>query len=722
MRALFAPPVVVGLLVVAAVVSGANRILLARGQEPQRFRSGVDVVEVAVLARDGAGRLVTDLVRGDITILENGAPQEIVAFERVSLPTFRPASSRPTEEPARDVTTNEAIAQARVFVLVLDALHVAPARNLAVRQHARRFIEQYIGPGDLAAVISPGGAAAATEDFTNDKARLFAAVDSFVGTKLRSATLERAEEKRMADFSGIQMHGGKDPSDSERANRVYSLTSTLEALARHLDRIEGRRKALLLFSEGVEYDTSDIMGVAQRDASEVMRAMGRAVDALMRTNVAMYTIDPRLLGSVQGDLIEAPLYEARPGAPDQLSERGIGAEQDASIRSLRDLAQATGGFLASDKGLARAFAQIAEESSDYYILGYTPQKAAKPGETRTITVRTSRPGVTITARKGYRMPAPVHQAVASQSAVPSMPTGVPGRSRREVSHLPLVETVAPAAAGVASELPALLASPLPKAGLPIRVQAIPFRGSGSRRDVQIVIEVLGKALEFKTRGERAEERIELAMLSVNDSGRGANGRSTTIDLRLLPAEVQRVRATGVRWLSKVQLEPGRHQLRIAARASGTGLSGLVTHVVDVPSVDATQLSMSGVTLTSLPSVLMLTRGEAWLQEILSTPPSAARTFVAGDQVTAAVEIYAPGPLRAALTLVAAVEQADGTKVVIVQGRAREAGRSRSVEAAFPIDTATLPPGRYILRVTASHEPGRASTERRVPFTVIRSGA
>ena len=66
------------------------------------------------------------------------------------------------------------------------------------------------------------------------------------------------------------MHGGRAiPSDSERSDRALALSGTLEALAAHLERIPGRRKSLLLFSEGVDYNTADVLGLVQRNASDV---------------------------------------------------------------------------------------------------------------------------------------------------------------------------------------------------------------------------------------------------------------------------------------------------------------------------------------------------------------------------------------------------------------------------------------------------------------------
>ena len=129
---------------------------------------------------------------------------------------------------------------------------------------------------------------------------------------------------------------------------------------------------------------------------------------------------------------------------------------------------------------------------------------------------------------------------------------------------------------------------------------------------------------------------------MNDGGHASNGTSIDIDLRLTPEDLGRVRNTGVRWLSALELPPGRHQLRVAGRAAGTGISGMITHDIVVPATRRNGLEMSGVTLTSAPSVLMITKGKPWLDQALPTPPTAARTFVAGDEVVAAVEVYRQG--------------------------------------------------------------------------------
>ena len=117
----------IGPLASLLIVAGAmlpHRSAAARQDPAPRFRTGVDVVEVAVLARDSAGKPVTDLTREEITVLEDGVRQPLVAFERVALPA-RPAAVPPQRlaPVAQDVASNESSAPSRVFVLVLDSNH-----------------------------------------------------------------------------------------------------------------------------------------------------------------------------------------------------------------------------------------------------------------------------------------------------------------------------------------------------------------------------------------------------------------------------------------------------------------------------------------------------------------------------------------------------------------------------------------------------------------------
>ena len=105
-----------------------------------------------------------------------------------------------------------------------------------------------------------------------------------------------------------------------------------------------------------------MLGKVQRNASDVMRGMGRAVGALMRTNVALYAVDPRALNSADADLLETPV-QSQPGRAG-FSGRTVADEQNDSIRTLRSLSESTGGFAAVDRNdFTGAFERIVNESS-----------------------------------------------------------------------------------------------------------------------------------------------------------------------------------------------------------------------------------------------------------------------------------------------------------------------------------------------------------------------
>ncbi len=674
-----------------------------RSQAPQqpapRFRTGIDVVEVAVLVRDREGKPVTDLTRDEITVLENGAPQTLVAFEKVSFPVRRGrhAAARGAG-PAGRRQQRVARPGTRLRPRARQPSRRRDSRRV-VKALARQFIENNVGPDDYVGVFSPGALPSATQDFTTDKARLLAAIDQFTGMKMMSAVVEVDREKQAAAGmrGAIPMHAGKDPSDSERTDRALALTGTLEALASHLERIPGRRKTLLLFSEGVDYDQADVLGTGAAKCQRRHARDGpgdRRADADERRAVRGRSQGTQLGGA---DLLETPVTgparHRRVLRPHSCG-RAERFDPDTPLAVGVDRRFRGGEPQRLHRRLPahRRREQLGTTSS-----GIPRQRAAKPGEFRSIAVKVSRPGVSISARNGYtgRVEPAVRRTasdvpVAEPSSGFPMPSRAGAAARRSRSPCPRQRTAR--TRGLASPLQALLASPLPQPGLPIRVQAVTLRGDGRKSDVRLVVEVLGRALQFDERGGRFNERLELALLTVNDSGRASNGTSIDIDLRLTPDDLARVRGTGVRWLSALELPPGRHQLRVAGRAAGTGVSGMITHDVIVPAPRRNGVEMSGITLTSAPSVLMITKGKPWLDQALPTPPTAARTFVAGDEVVAAVEVYRQGSAAAGATLIARIDRRDGSPTGFNERRAVQANGPNSEAVGLTISTAKLPVG------------------------------
>ena len=107
--------------------------------------------------------------------------------------------------------------------------------------------------------------------------------------------------------------------------------------------VHGRRKALLLFSEGIDYPMDDIFGA--QNATDVIQATQDAITAAARGNVSIFGIDPRGLVGMSADAIvlDSPGASNDPAAA-AANLAGFAAEMRLSQDSLQSLAEETGGF------------------------------------------------------------------------------------------------------------------------------------------------------------------------------------------------------------------------------------------------------------------------------------------------------------------------------------------------------------------------------------------
>ena len=356
--------------IVAAGIAGT----LAYAQSPaqQTFRAGVDYVEIDALVTDRQGHFVRDLTKSDFQVLEDGKPQTVSVFSLVDVPANRPVTAQANDPAAlrNDGTSG------RLYVMVLDDLHTPPLRTSQVKRAARLFIERHMGTNDLAAVVLTSGRTSGSQELTGDKQLLLHAADRFIGQKVRSFD---------------------DPRDTERGFNARIAMSTLGDVAGRMGELHGRRKALLFISEGIDYDIYDVFRAS--DASIVRDEVRTAISAATRSNVSIYSVDPRGLTSLADEDIERAEFSPSFG-PGSSSER-LRLAQD----SLRTLSDMTGGFAAvNSNDFAGIFERIVRDNSTYYLLGINPTNDKRDGRFRKIDVRVSRDGVMVRARKGYALP------------------------------------------------------------------------------------------------------------------------------------------------------------------------------------------------------------------------------------------------------------------------------------------------------------------------------
>ena len=101
-----------------------------------------------------------------------------------------------------------------------------------------------------------------------------------------------------------------DPSNLERGQRAVGVLNTLRSLAEFLEGVRGRRKALLWFSEGIDYPMAEVF--SSQSGSEIYVATRDAIPPPRSANVNIFALDPRGLIGMTTDFVD----NMRAGAPD----------------------------------------------------------------------------------------------------------------------------------------------------------------------------------------------------------------------------------------------------------------------------------------------------------------------------------------------------------------------------------------------------------------------
>lgn len=674
-------------LTLAALLAALTAAVLAAQQPPAQtpetppvvFRAEANYVEVDALVTDAQGNPVTNLTADDFELLEDKKPQAISAFSLVSIPVERPDRplfSATAIEP--DVQTNT-LREGRLYLIVLDTLHTSPLNALKVKGIVRQFIERSFAANDMAAVVFTGGRAADTQDFTSNRRLLIAAVNRMVGQKVDGATESRLEQLngRMGRQPGDPV---SDPLESERGANARNAMDRIRTLSNFMASVRGRRKTMLLVGEGVEYDFADILGNTQ--TAGVLEAVRDAVGAATRANVAIYAIDPRGLTSPDAGMItQASNASADDRSLGDLGSRSLGRELQRSQDSLRVLADDTGGFaVLNQNDFSNAFARIVRDNSTYYMLGYHPSNDRRDGRFRAISVRAKRPGLTVRARRGYVAPR--------------------GRAPR---------AAAPKGAGtpIAAAVSTALASPLPVAGIPMRVFAAPIKGDAPNAAVAIVLELVIQGFGFKEAGGIFTDRLQVALTATDPLGKQAASTVHTVNMAMKPETIARARASGFRVLTQLDLPPGRYQLRVAAGEDGAGTSGSVITDVDVPNFyKGTTLAMSGLAITAASAGEVVTvKAKDPLGAFLPGPVTATREFARADTLALFAEFYENQP-NAPLHVIdiATTLRGEDGRIVMRTDEERKSGELQGARGGFGVTTqvplAGIAPGVYVLRVEA----------------------
>jgi VWFA-related protein len=693
------------LIVAATTPAAADR---------QAFAARAETVMVDAVVVDGFGNPVTGLTRDDFVVSEQGRQQHVESFEAVSLP-LAPSEAAEVAPPARPrVSTNAEAPQrrARVLAIVFDDVHLSPLNAERAKASLTTFLQQNVRVGETVMLGAVGMDAywsarmpegrqdmlavlgklaghripSAAHDFVSDyeAMRIHLNNDTTIGDRVerrfRSYLVDSNSQSmtRLAETTRLRVLAGtNEPIVEMRAAETYAdarhrNTLTLTGMKRAIEALTTvrGRKSLILVSEGFILDATV---VADRDV----------IDAAKRANVAVYFIDVRGLMALPGFMTAE--YNQALDVKDfggTLANGILDAEGAAAV------AESTGGFtIRNSNDLLSGLDRVTRDSRDYYLLGYTPQDAARDGHFRPIQVRVNRKGVTVRARAGYYAP-----------------RDDPDAKPDDLSRLD-------------ARANAALDSPLAIGDIPLRAAAYVMEAaSDGRARVAVTVDADVARLSFAESDGKPKNTLQLVCLVVQRGTGAAQRFDKTVEMTPTPETIERLRASWYPFDHDFELAPGVYQARVMVRDAERRV-GTVVHEFDVPDLSGLRISTP-----ILSDVVETPQG----QSAAAAAPVARRVFLSDRPLYLQFQVY--GAARGKDSEQSSINA--GYEIHATDGRVARSSAAKPIVPAADgglsrlvgIPANVLAPGDYELLIQVWDAISQQGQTAREPFTIRASAA
>jgi VWFA-related protein len=614
-------------LLAAAFVAPAARAQQPQPQQPppdaagqeETVRIGASAVHVDVIVTDKSGRRVTGLTASDFQVLDEKQPVAIDYFaaiegSRLSRPAGAGAGAQPDAVVAQSTLLRPY--PGRHVALVIDDTTMTNENFIRTRKALNDYVNGKLGPSDMAAVVSVGGRMGTSQQFTNDKQRLLAAINRLTAPTNRTqqsrdpfnltyqeaqrinagdktvleAVARRASATSLANQTssgtiadqsrvgggGMRPVGSAGGDDEEGGaseagllrSRIRNAAQTrvqeiagdtrntalaLSSLFKGMADLPGRKVVMLLSESFVT------LGGTSEDQSNQMIQL---IEQARRGGISVYALDA---GGLRTSSTQAS--EQVTGVDIRARDLAGGATMSdfENLSAARMVAYGTGGdVIANTNDITGGLDRAIEDASSYYVVGFRPAALDNKFHRLAVTVK-GRPELVVRTRRGY--------LAVNQENV----------------------------RGTGAELAAALMSPVPMLDLPVEVVArvVP---AGSGQSVQLGFHVGRNYLNLPAEGAADQaasyELIAAVFAAGKDEPEGGVKRTLTFDLSK-PEERQKLASGGLTFVPQpMTLPPGQYQVRAVMREKTSGAVGSSYQFFEVPNLaDRKTVSASSLLLS-----------------------------------------------------------------------------------------------------------------------------
>jgi VWFA-related protein len=602
----------------------------AQDQNDFTLKVNSDIVLTNVIVRDKkTGALVRGLTRNDFTILENGKQQQILSFDYQNVDEAAPLDEATVSGSSGKlvlgkgkgipgVATEEQLRDHRLVVLFFDTTSMQPEDIERSVDAAKNYINHQMQPADIVAAVSLSNTLSLDQDFTQNKQLLLKAVDSYSNGAGQGYQLGVTATTNQVEDATSFTADESEYNDINTDRELYAIQAVAKSLA-YLN----QKKSMLYFSGGL-----------QRDGIENQASLHAAVNAAVRANLSVYSVDSRGLEAI------SPLGDASTG-----SLRGTAAYTGAATQNnfdsnyntqelLATLASDTGGKFYSDSNdFAPAFTRMQQDTSAYYVIGFRSTDNTQDGRFRKLTIKLNRNDAKLEYRPGYYAPA----------------------DYKHSNHQ-----------GREQQLEDQLASDLPATDVEIYLNALYFRTGPDKYTIPISILIPGSQIPFVKGADKDKATLDIlgqiravqgaAPSGAPDSnsspkGRGSESRDegdVRQTIKLAIDSSQQVRQKNIQYSTSFVLPPGRYQLKFVVRENETGKMGSFFTEINIPDLKKYPVKLSSVVLASqripapnqkknAPADPLILDGQQWL-------PNIAHVFRPDQHLYLLYDVYDPTKL------------------------------------------------------------------------------
>jgi VWFA-related protein len=727
------------ILVVCIILFLASAMLGQTRQNPtpteqaeEVLRINTELVQTDVMVFDKQGHFVNDLHPENFELRIDGKLQPISFFELVSTGSANEESQlaaargfRPGKAERAPVSVE--VDRRRVIFFYVDDLHLAANNLVSARKLLVNYIEKDMRQNDEAAITSASGQLGFLQQLTDNKSVLRAAIERlkirsyFAGdsqrpamTEYQALAIERNNRdvidffvdqimKDLPSLSTIAAPGGLPRGKAEQQVRDRARTilqqasvistnslSVLESLVRSVSKLPGR-KLVFFISDGFFLD----------DRNSNNRDELRHITSLAaRSGVVIYSIDARGL--------VASLTDASSDVPSDPSgrlQRIAGGELVESQDAMNALARDTGGRpIFNTNALDVGVRQALQETSNYYLVAWRPEHAEQKSERfRHIDVNViGRPDLSVRVRKGFFDLERAPVTAARQSKNPDQKTD---ESKEKAAE---------------TQLRAAITAPFPEHGLPVSLSLTWTDTAEKRQTLNVALQVNGGAVSFEPEGDKRKAVVDVAGSIYNEEGKaGATfGERLTITDQTTKGTNTDIGPDLV-YSYPITLPPGLYQVRVAVRDEKNGRIGSTQQWIEIPDLSARKIVLSSLIVSErittpaagAPGKDQLPQGRVTTRVDHRFPRNSFLRFL--------VFIYTQIGATPDIAIQVQILRSDQPVLTTSLRKVSTEGMSdlRRLPYAADISLEQLPPGHYVLLVTAIDRLSKTSTSQSTRFEI-----